>query len=306
METAGGYKLECPHCSKKFAKKDKFARHVATHDPDARVKCEICGKMLKNASLSSHMKHLHGNPARIACTTCPKTFSTAGYFRQHLATIHSLVERPRYPCTFPGCTKSYLDHGHIAKHIKMEHVQNPARFPCTLCGKEFKAKKDLGRHIGKHTKEKSHVCGTCGRGFREMSDLRGHEVTHQNKATRTLFQCQLCPRTCFRSASLRQHIRTMHEKERNYVCRFCDKKFMSPEVLRNHERNIHSTNQDDFPSCDKCGYKTFFKHNLRRHMKRHETESGFDCYFCGKNFIIFTRLVKHSCRLHTMEKYEKY
>lgn len=132
--------------------------------------------MLKNASLSSHMKHLHGNPARIACTTCPKTFSTAGYFRQHLATIHSLVERPRYPCTFPGCTKSYLDHGHIAKHIKMEHVQNPARFPCTLCGKEFKAKKDLGRHIGKHTKEKSHVCGTCGRGFREMSDLRGHEV----------------------------------------------------------------------------------------------------------------------------------
>ncbi|XP_035712136.1 oocyte zinc finger protein XlCOF19-like [Folsomia candida] len=55
---------------------------------------------------------------------------------------------------------------------------NPTRFPCTLCGKEFKGRGKLEMHILTHTTEKANSCPTCGRRFSHITSLHRHEATH--------------------------------------------------------------------------------------------------------------------------------
>lgn len=41
MELKPENKWECPTCSKTFKTKQHFTQHVVTHDPNAKVKCEV-------------------------------------------------------------------------------------------------------------------------------------------------------------------------------------------------------------------------------------------------------------------------
>lgn len=41
MDIKPGKKLECPQCSKTFKFKSEPAHHVVTHDPAAKVKCDV-------------------------------------------------------------------------------------------------------------------------------------------------------------------------------------------------------------------------------------------------------------------------
>lgn len=63
--------------------------------------------------------------------------------------------------------------------------------------------------------------------------------------------------------------------------------------------------QEDF-KCDTCGYTTRYKHNLKRHLKKHtdkdEAEAPMPAYICdqcGKNFQ-----TKHGLKLHVNSKHE--
>lgn len=91
--------------------------------------------------------------------------------------VHSTTERERIPCTFLGCEKTFVHKGGVTKHFNSEHAENPIRYLCTLCQKEFKSMKDLTRHIDTHTREKSYKCTICGKGFGQAQNLKRHEVS---------------------------------------------------------------------------------------------------------------------------------
>lgn len=119
---------------------------------------------------------LHTPRDRPSCDTCHRTFYTPATLRRHIASVHNTKERPRFPCGFPRCDKSYLSKNIVSQHVKTEHTENAVRFPCPLCGKEFKNRYKLERHISTHTKEKAYSCSTCGRSFAELTDVKCHEV----------------------------------------------------------------------------------------------------------------------------------
>ncbi|XP_035701629.1 zinc finger protein 394 [Folsomia candida] len=135
-------------CSKNFKRKEHFVTHLKTHDPDAQVKCGIC---------------------------C---------LQVHTVNIHSSGTRKRFPCPFDGCEKTYLDQHYVEMHIKIDHAENPYKFSCILCGKEFKRKTNFLSHIYSHTKEKPYKCSTCGKSFATKTHLGKHEVCHMEKSLR--------------------------------------------------------------------------------------------------------------------------
>ncbi|XP_035712268.1 gastrula zinc finger protein XlCGF57.1-like [Folsomia candida] len=234
-------------------KTNNFGSHVVTHGPDAKMKCEVCGKISKNRlALSCHMWNLHSDRKRPSCDTCGRVFANLTNLRRHINTAHGTKERPRLPCTFPGCEKTYLSKQHISEHVKTEHSHNPVRIPCTLCGKEFKTRKELEQHISTHTTEKPFKCATCGRSFAQIGKMKRHEVTHLETSARDVSKW-------------------------------------------NKEQKIHS--------CDKCEYRSHSKCNFVEHTRRHKP-AKHGCYFCGKRFVAFKDLVRHSSSMHTLESRE--
>ncbi|XP_035712276.1 zinc finger protein 708-like [Folsomia candida] len=302
MNTQRGNSLVCPTCSKTCTTKQNLNHHMVTHDADAKVKCKICGKILKNPlTLSAHIKMVHTDRVRTSCDICHRVGSTPWNLRLHLATAHSTEERPRFPCGFLDCDRSYLTKGDLSKHIRAEHAENPVRFPCTLCGKEFKSRQNLTTHIATHTTEKAHTCSTCGRGFGDWAAMKRHEVTHLEKCTRKIFKCELCPQTSSSRGNLRTHVQSVHEKQRNHPFAFCDKRFSTLINMRTHVERTHPTNTVKIRSCDKSEYKSHSKVNFARHEKRHNSTNRRECYFCGRQLVSFTNLVKHF-RFHTLEQ----
>lgn len=126
------------------------------------------------------MANCHSNKAPISCNICHKTLSTKNTLQAHHKKFHSSTTRPRIPCPSPPCDKTYFDKIAITDHVRREHNENPTKFPCTLCGKEFKMKAHLNSHIAFHTTEKPYKCLTCGRRFAQTSNFKSHQVKLKN------------------------------------------------------------------------------------------------------------------------------
>ncbi|OXA40629.1 Zinc finger protein 26 [Folsomia candida] len=230
----------------------------------------ICGKVSKNPlALSVHIRMLHTSRDRPSYDICHRVFYTSTDLRRHIGAVHSTIERPRFQCGFPDCDKSYPVKDDVSKHTKREHTENPTRFPCALCGKEFKTRRVLLTHITTHTTEKAYICSVCGRRFPGAGNLKSHEVTHLEKSTRRIFKCERCPQMCSRRSDLQKHVKVVHENQRNHSCTFCDKTCSTSGNLRRHVEARHSANRDKIHSCDKCDYVTHSKVYLAQHVRRH-------------------------------------
>jgi len=82
------------------------------------------------------------------------------------------------------------------------------KFHCSHCGKSFKTKSHLQRHILTHTGEKPYHCNRCGAKFNQ-------------------------------SSSLRNHIIAIHTKEYPHYCPQCGKGFLMPALLQKHLTTSH-------------------------------------------------------------------
>ncbi|OXA47381.1 oocyte zinc finger protein XlCOF26 [Folsomia candida] len=286
MDLQPGKNRERSKCSKPLKTNYDLTRHMVTHDLDANFKCQVSKY---NCSLK-----------RPSCDTCYRVFFSSANLRQHINTVHSRMDRPRFPCTVPECWKTYLDKRSLSKHMKTEHAEKPIRFPCTLCGKELKTKHDLENHISTHTSEKPYNCATCGRSFAFKGKMKLHQMTHLEKSSREVIKCHICPQTFLSRDVLFRHVRVVHENQRNHPCVVCDKRFSSSSNLRRHVEARHPANKElKIYSCGKCEYRSHSKHNLTQHSVRHNA-ARHGCYFCGTKFLMFPDLVGH-CRVHTLE-----
>jgi len=52
---------------------------------------------------------------------------------------------------------------------------------CTLCGKEFKTRRNLSVHLQFHAGEKPHMCIVCSKTFTTKSDLKRHGKVHSTE-----------------------------------------------------------------------------------------------------------------------------
>ena len=62
------------------------------------------------------------------------------------------------------------------------------------------------------------------------------------------------------------HINTVHERQKDQKCEFCEESFSMPSTLKNHIKIIHALNKDQ--SCHICSKSFFIKNQLTQHIKR--------------------------------------
>ncbi|XP_029467688.1 vascular endothelial zinc finger 1 isoform X1 [Rhinatrema bivittatum] len=101
--------FKCQTCTAAFATKDRLRTHMVRHE--GKVSCNICGKLLSAAYITSHLK-THGQSQSINCSTCKQGKKYQG----HLPELQS----PSF------CRTKYQDPGNMCQ------TSTAATTPATL------------------------------------------------------------------------------------------------------------------------------------------------------------------------------
>ncbi len=116
--------------------------------------------------------------------------------------------------TCSDCGKSYRDKINLTRHMSVHTGEKP--YTCTQCGKSFSSKGNLNDHMRVYTGEKPFTCTQCGKSFRDRSALKDHQLSHTGVRS---FSCDQCDKTFVVASSLIRHLK-LHAGEKPHVCLF--------------------------------------------------------------------------------------
>ncbi|XP_053146385.1 zinc finger protein ZFP2-like isoform X2 [Hemicordylus capensis] len=139
----------------------------------------------------------------------------------------------------PDHLVSFLEEGDgpVASFFKEEdeRLAGEKQFKCSVCGKWYRSKYGLSRHLRIHAGDPSFQCSVCGKTFFHKRNLTQHKRIHTEEKP---YGCPLCERRYISKTGLRLHQRT-HTGEKPYQCSDCEKRFHFESNLQQHQRRIH-------------------------------------------------------------------
>ena len=242
--------VPCPICGKNFATKEKAKAHQKAKHESEEVVCEICSKKYKNRSILKAHLALHGEPA-FHCAKCAKKFYNKAQLQNH----EVKHEEPTFQCS--SCDQMFYKKATLQIH-EVKHG-NPT-FQCSQCEKSYYLKGDLKTHEITHTKVQ---CSECETTFASKARLKIHKRIFHLVDT---LSCKFCGKKYGEPSKLKYH-EEWHKGSLATVCTECNKNYRDPTSLKNHIKSFH-LKERNFP-CDKCSFKGFNIHKLRRHQENH-------------------------------------
>ena len=221
-------------------------------DSDGSLLCKFCNlKYITEYSLRWHIqkKHLveytqlkklvllHKRKTNHVCRICKKIFICISELKSHVDTKHK-IDIIKSSCT--ECDASFSNINELSVHMYVKHQKmiNIFSFICDICGYRAKKRSHLKQHFLTHNDDKRLCCPNCDYKTNLKSNLRIHIRRHTKVM---FFECQFedCIYQSSSKASLRSHT-LKHFPEKNMLF------------------------------CDKCNYKTVYKHSLKKHSDSHE------------------------------------
>ena len=114
-------------------------------------------------------------------------------------------------------------------------------------------------------------------------------------------QCTICTKVLSDRTALKQHIKFVHQKIKNYECPICFKHFASITLTERHKKQVHEKIKNF--ECNLCHKKFPQAQNLEWHLRGvHEKLKPYQCDICGMNFSQSTSLSCHSKNIHQKKK----
>ena len=221
----------CDKCGRAFDDVKKFIAHIGEHwRPKVKLKCEYCGKGLVNKIvLRKHIaaKHTEKNDY---CNICDKMVVSLSEHQEQKHNVANLKQ-----CHMCGHTTSAIG---IVNHLRRVHKAY-VKTNCPNCGKQVRDL-NLSRHI------KNTQCD------------RPKEERHLEK-----FKCNQCEKSFVHQKGLRQHIKEIHNQEKNFKCEQCDYCTYLKSNLYMHVKRVHEKRALHVP-CPHCGEQVV---NVEYHVK---------------------------------------
>ncbi|XP_035715832.1 zinc finger protein 569-like [Folsomia candida] len=164
---------------------------------------------------------------------------------------------------------------------------------CPHCGKSFKKKRYLDKHIHTHEPDVVFKCGICAKTLKNPSSLSRHNYRKHNKQV-----CTICSREFSGPENLKVHMSRVHTTgvRQRYPCPQCDKSFLGKYAVGRHAKVEHAQSPVRF-RCTLCGREFKEKQNRNRHIATHTRERTFRCEVCGHSYVDEATLKIHK-RIH--------
>ena len=308
---------QCDECGKEFTVKSSLIKHLRKFHRVEPLKCSKCkvvfvvDKNFKNHIRTCGSEILNGcrdfkqfNTVESEWSTddkdrsdtdtmkqnaeslcqydlCEEGFETKSDLKEDLLQTH--CEEKSHQCA--QCNKSFTLKSSLAKHVRVQHGENP--YQCAVCGESFSFKGKLRRHMtAEHSSDKPYQCDQCGRSFTQKGNMVEHMWTHSEE---TPYQCDQCNR-CFGSKHrLERHVAT-HSGDKPHQCNKCEMSFLLKQGLTRH---LLTHNTEKPHQCDYCGKSFMTERYLSQHMVIHTVEKPHSCNMCGESFSFSSALSTH-------------
>ncbi|XP_053674582.1 transcription factor grauzone-like [Anopheles nili] len=263
------FTLECEICSTPL---DNFG-HLLDHYRDAHntkgyVRC--CDKQFFRRYIL--VDHISAHRGTIRCDICQKCYKTRRYLALHIAKSHSREEDRPFKCA--KCHVSYPKQYLLRAH-ELLHVQEQ----CHICQKMLSNNQSLKVHIAQmHGGDGNQICATCGKVFRTKPAMERHIKEHLGIELVERLQCEYCQKWFNGKYNLKKHIRFLHKEEGQvFSCDLCQHVSPNSRALANHKQRIHVEEKYE---CEYCGKRFKRRPNLREHIASHTNVPLYSCEIC--------------------------
>lgn len=147
------------------------------------------------------------------------------------ATVEGIASAPPREFICPRCNSNFKTNSNMQKHVRTVH-DNCRPFKCDQCSASYGHKNLLVEHVRTvHDGERPFECETCGARFGRSSNLYSHMKSHDGKREH---QCKTCHVSFSLHGNMVKHYKTVHLKQRPFVCDICSSKFGLRSDLMRH------------------------------------------------------------------------
>lgn len=310
--------FKCSLCKRRFATKQKCAKHEYMCYNRPRLECHICKYYYPRITVDGLKMHMrkHTGEKPYQCQHCQKYFPRPEALNFHMQRHRELLihkcsmchrlfwntdelqmhegkcRKRRYECHLCGFTKFGLSFNKFRRHM-VSHI-GERYMKCSTCSETFSSSSSMARHFAdKHPHLLKLVCPNCSRRFTTKID----RDTHQELCFKRKIICYLCGVQSPSMKKMKVHMVGKHTGEAKFGCKLCSRKFMIKTNLKIH-MNTHT--KDNLVKCDLCS-KTFAH---IKYKKKHEfnCKKIYECYLCKKTFPSFVMLRGFHIRTHLGDK----
>ncbi|XP_058828723.1 zinc finger protein 62 homolog [Topomyia yanbarensis] len=269
------HKLSCDLCSIPLKDFVEMRKHfVSVHKEEPYLMC--CDKKLyKKYRMVQHLQ-LHLNPDAFRCEICMRSYSSKKVLREHMKEVCLPRESQR---------EQSIDE----VKVKPVEIEKKAEKP---------AEPDAEVLVLQHHKL---ACDLCSVPLKDFKEQRKHYVSVHNEEP--YLNC--CKKKFYRKFRMVQHLQ-LHLDPDAFRCDICNKSYSSKRVLREHQKDVHTSKQSREVSATPI-VKPKVKTSSAKPTDDELILEHFNlsCDLCQQSFNDFGDLRQHFESVHNEEPYLK-
>ncbi|XP_061776287.1 zinc finger protein 521 isoform X3 [Nerophis ophidion] len=286
----------CTSCNWDFRHDTDLQLHVKhshLENQGRSHRCIFCGE-----SFGTEVElqcHITTHSKKYNCRFCSKAFHAIVLLEKHLREKHCVFEGKAQNCGANGSAVSGAD-GQPKDEAELHGLLTNSHGTGATGGSVVESQNSHdGSEEEVDTADPMYGCDICGASYTMESLLTNHQLRDHNirpgesalmkrkaEMIKGNHKCNVCSRTFFSEAGLREHMQTHLGPVKHYMCPICGERF--PSLLTLTEHKVTHSKSLDTGSCRICKMPLHSEEDFLEHCQMHpdlrNSLTGFRCVVC--------------------------